>query len=301
MSRVGLVLGAGGIVGQAYHAGVLQAFTEQGFDPARSEIVVGTSAGSLVGGLLRSGVSVADLVSGRYRRGEVDSPASEAAQQAHAMGNAYSAARPRLGRARLGSRLAGLLPAGRVSPGGIISLVRRVGSDRWPSAPTWICAVRRDGGQRVAFGTSGAPEAPFPAAVAASCAIPGYFTPVRIDGREYMDGGAHSPTNLDLLAGQRLDVALVISPMSFAGSPSVRLDVGPRLLFRGMLAREAFAVRRRGTPVLTVQPGARELEVMGLNAMSPSRWSDVVQVAADATRQQLARRESVTALRRLLG
>jgi NTE family protein len=301
MTRVGLVLGAGGIVGQAYHAGVLAALAEHGWDPASSEIVVGTSAGSLVAGLLRRGISVADLGSGRYRRGEVSATGRpEAMAGAYAAGEA-ARARPRLGRVRIGSRIAGMLPAGRVSPGGIITLLRRVGGDDWPRATTWICAVARDGGKRVVFGSAGAPPASLPQAVAASCAIPAYFQPVRIGDQEYMDGGAHSPTNLDLLAGRGLDLVVAVSPMSFSGSPSPRLDVGARLLFRGMLAREVLAVRRRGTAVLTLQPGSRELDVMGLNAMSPARWSEVVEESRTAARRQLASASAARLLRRLAG
>jgi NTE family protein len=304
MRRIGLVLGAGGIVGQAYHAGVLQALAETGWNPASSEIVVGTSAGSLVGGLLRSGVSVSDLVSGRYRRGEVSADFGRAAASglAATAERAVQAAARTGGRARLGSRIAGMVPPGRVSPGGIVRLVQMVGGDAWPERDTWICAVRRRGGARIVFGSPGVPAAPFPKAIAASCAIPGYFQPVRIadaEGveQEYVDGGAHSPTNLDLLAGRGLDAVIVLSPMSFSGAPSARLDLGARLLFRGTLGREALAVRRRGTPVLTFQPGASELGLMGLNAMSPSRWPEIVEAATVAARRRLAGPEAAAVLR----
>jgi NTE family protein len=308
MRRVGLVLGAGGIVGQAFHAGVLQALSEVGWDPAGSAVVVGTSAGSLVGGLLRSGVSIADLATGGYREGQVaPAPGGAAGSSAAATAErAMQAAARTGGRARLGSRIAGMVPPGRVSPGGIVRLVQWVGGDAWPARDTWICAVRRRGGARVVFGSSGAPEAPFSKAIAASCAIPGYFQPVRIrDGRgtehEYVDGGAHSATNLDLLAGLGLDAVIVSSPMSFSGAPSARLDLGARLLFRGTLAREALTVRRRGTPVLALQPGARELGVMGLNAMSPARWPEIVETAAAATRRRLAGPEASSILPLIAG
>jgi len=57
MSRIGLVLGAGGSVGHAYHAGVLAAIAEAtGWSPNSAELIVGTSAGSLVAALLRAGL-----------------------------------------------------------------------------------------------------------------------------------------------------------------------------------------------------------------------------------------------------
>ena len=62
MTRVGLVLGAGGVVGQAYHAGVLAALENDfGFDPRKADVIVGTSAGSITGTLLRLGVKAEDL------------------------------------------------------------------------------------------------------------------------------------------------------------------------------------------------------------------------------------------------
>ncbi|MGH9015033.1 MAG: patatin-like phospholipase family protein, partial [Acidimicrobiia bacterium] len=62
MARIGVVLGAGGVVGHAFHAGVLAALAEAtGWDPRESEIIVGTSAGSGVGALLRAGISAPDL------------------------------------------------------------------------------------------------------------------------------------------------------------------------------------------------------------------------------------------------
>ncbi|MDQ1633885.1 MAG: hypothetical protein QOJ32_694 [Frankiaceae bacterium] len=320
MQRVGLVLGAGGIVGQAWHAGVLQALSEQGFDPAASEVIVGTSAGSLVGGMLRRGVSVRELGDGSYRRGQVGGRLGRpnGAGLAATAERAVQAAARTSGRPRLGGRIAGMVPRGRVSPGGIVRLVQLVGGDEWPDETTWICAVRRRTGVRVVFGSAGAPPAPFSKAIAASCAIPGYFEPVRIptapaDARQagrrqqddrpqddYVDGGAHSPTNLDLLADAGLDAVLALSPMSFSGVPSARLDLGARALFRGTLAREALAVRRRGTPVLTIAPGASELRVMGLNAMSPARWADVVEIAARAARRRLQGPEASSVLTRAL-
>jgi NTE family protein len=309
MRRIGLVLGAGGIVGQAFHAGVLQALADTGWDPATSEIVVGTSAGSLVGGLLRSGVSVGDLATGGYRQGHVSTGyggGTKITGAAATAERALQAAARTGGRARLGSRIAGMVPPGRVSPGGIVRLVQTVGGDAWPTRDTWICAVRRRGGTRVVFGSAGAPKAPFSKAIAASCAIPGYFQPVRIadgagDEQEYVDGGAHSPTNLDLLAGHGLDAVIVLSPMSFSGAPSARLDLAARLLFRGTLGREALAVRRRGTPVLTFQPGARELGLMGLNAMNPSRWPEIVEASAASARSRLAGPEASAVLRQITG
>jgi NTE family protein len=62
MARVGLVLGAGGATGGAFHAGVLAALEEAtGWDPRTSEVILGTSAGSITGAMLRAGFSGRDL------------------------------------------------------------------------------------------------------------------------------------------------------------------------------------------------------------------------------------------------
>jgi len=287
MRRIGLVLGAGGMAGQAYHAGVLSALTDAGWDPRDAEVVVGTSAGSIAATLLRAGVSPSSMASGSYRsmRGGGRAGAPDAAELAAATALAAGTGP---GRASLGGRLSRLVPAGRTSPGGIVTMVRRIAGEHWPERATWICAVRRSTGQRVVFGREGAPQVPLPLAVAASCAIPGFFTPVTIGQEAYVDGGAHSPTNLDLLAGLGLDAVVVSSPMSVSREGIARrVDLPVRLLFRATLAREVRAARRAGTQVLTLQPTGEDLEAMGLNAMDPRPWQDIARQAQESTRRRL--------------
>jgi predicted acylesterase/phospholipase RssA len=63
---------------------------------------------------------------------------------------------------------------------------------------------------------AGAPVADVGTAVAASCAIPAYFSPVQVDGVAYVDGGVHSPSNADVVARDRPDLVVVLSPMTMA-------------------------------------------------------------------------------------
>src|SRR5206468_2521440 len=64
VTRIALVLGAGGVVGQAYHAGALAALEHDlGWDPREADVIVGSSAGSVTGALLRCGVAASDLAS----------------------------------------------------------------------------------------------------------------------------------------------------------------------------------------------------------------------------------------------
>ncbi len=107
-------------------------------------------------------------------------------------------------------------------------------------------------------------------AVAASCAVPGWFAPVPIGGVRYVDGGAHSLTNVAQLAraGLDLDLVLVSAPMGRTGPGGSR---GPwRQAARAQLAVEAEVLRRRGVPVVAFQPTAEDQAVMGPDAMDAS-------------------------------
>jgi NTE family protein len=180
---------------------------------------------------------------------------------------------------------AAALPAGRIGIDALGDGIRQLyGTRPWPAGALWICAVCLDTGSLTVFGRSGAPSVDIGTAVQASCAIPGYFAPVPVDGVSYVDGGAHSPTNANLLTGLGLDLVVVSSPMSTA-------DAGPRAALRApttlQLASEVRAVRRRGTPVLTFQPTAGDLAAMGWNAMDFSRRGAVARHAFASARRRL--------------
>ena len=99
--------------------------------------------------------------------------------------------------------LAGWLPQGLISSEPLKETIRRVAGDGWPPHPNlWIVACDHDTGRRVAFGRADAPPASLADAVAASCAIPGFYRPVEIAGRRYVDGGVASTSNLDMLAAE---------------------------------------------------------------------------------------------------
>jgi len=127
-------------------------------------------------------------------------------------------------------------------------------------------------------------------AAAASCAIPGYFAPVVIGGARYVDGGAHSPSNADLLVGCNLDVVIVSSPMT-AAPRALRLS--PDGAFRAacgvLLRREIARLRRRGATVILFEPESRDIEVMG----------SVSDSMAAARRERVATRVFETVSRRL--
>ena len=318
-ARIGLVLGAGGVTGGAFHAGVLSALhAGLGWDPRKATIMVGTSAGSIASASLRAGLSAGDMLA-RYE----DRPLSpEGTRLMHNVGppRRPPPLRPALrGRrpaeiaavlTRIATRpfsappwalLSSLIPDGQVSTAMISDTIAGLFPDDWPDAPLWLCAVRQDDGRRVAFGKHD-PKPPLPDAVAASCAIPGFFSPVTIDSALFVDGGVHSPTNADVLIGEDLDLVIVSSPMSMTGR---RISGSAASIVRRwsgtLLDAEALRLRRRGVPVVAFQPTEADVEVMGPNAMDPTRRGPVARHVHESTLRRLARADTRTRLAALEG
>src|SRR3954471_7762664 len=292
VSKIGLVLGAGGLTGDAFHRGVLRALADRGYDARRADVVVGTSAGSMVGAFLRKPDA------GSPRR----LPASGVTVHGDRLGrrpelSPILAALRRPWKARLSVLATSLLPTGRHSTEFIAAGARLHHGSDWPDDSLWIVAVRRRGGRRVVFGREGAPETDVAHAVAASCAIPGFFHPVEIDGESYVDGGAHSPTNADLLRGQDFDVVLISSPMSVAPRGlRATLDVGLRLFWHRALRREVRALRRRCANVLTFEPSGELLQVMGVNPLHGGRVDEIEQASYEQALAALDANPDVLAL-----
>lgn len=269
VTKVGLVLGAGGVTGDAFHRGVLRALDTLGWDARTADVIVGTSAGSMVGAQLR--------------RPDARAPGSDPAETVHGqrLGRAPDlspllATIRRPWRMRAGVLGTALLPTGRHSTEFIAAGVRRFHGSVWPQQPLWVVAVRRRDGRRVVFGRDGAPGTDLAHAVAASCAIPGFFHPVEIGGEFYVDGGVHSPTNADVLRGRELDAVIVSAPMSMS-TAGLRptLDLVPRLHARRYLGRELAPLRRNGTATVTFEPGGDLLSVMGVNPLRGARVDEI--------------------------
>lgn len=184
--------------------------------------------------------------------------------------------------------VAGLLPQGRASTERVVAGIRRLFGTARPHRALWLCALDLDRGRRVVFGREGSPPADVATAVAASCAIPGYFAPVEVEGVRYVDGGVHSVTNADTLAGLGLDLVVVSAPMSVAAA-AVRpsLGVAARLAAAGRLRWELGRVRRAGTPVVAFEPGPEDLAAMGPNPMDPARRDPVLRQARESTLRRL--------------
>lgn len=314
MTRVGLVLGAGGVVGQAYHSGVLVALEQTlGWDPRTAEVVVGTSAGSITGTLLRHGVPARDLAAWAHKAPLSAEGAAlerffgtdemefepfrpgEIVKRKPSMPTRHMVRRAvvRPWHFRPMAAALALLGPGVTDVADQVSLIRRIEGDPWPREQLWICAVRRSDGRRMVFGRPGTMEVPWHLAVAASCAVPGYFAPVHIGDHAYVDGGAHSPTNAAVLRSLGLDTVIVVSPMSGPSGGAVKtVYEATRWHATRRAAREAAALRAAGIKVLMVRPGEAEQEVMGDDFMAGARVPDIVTVTARATRALLEKSEN---------
>jgi NTE family protein len=264
-----LVLAGGGVVGEAWMTGVLAGIEDAGgADLRRVEALVGTSAGAIVAARLAAGKALR-----RPPRTDAAAPEETAAPD----GDGLLRTAARWGWA-VTAPLAPVATA-LTAPGG--ALVRSALLSRAPGdgetltrlhgeiersgvrfdGRLRICCVDKRSGKRVVFGAPGAPHASVADAVTASCAIPWVFAPVRIDGREYVDGGVWSVTNLDAAPARRDTEVLCLDPTAALSSPI-------RQVFRVAIAVELQLLRARGTRVRRVTPDDAAAIAMGADFMA---------------------------------
>ena len=303
--RIGLVLGAGGVLGSSWMAGALHALQARVDCPlGELDLVLGTSAGAVLGAALRCGVSVGELID--HQAGTPVNRLPDMRTVERESGDGFPPIPlPWIGSPRLLVRAVAapcsmnpvvaatsLLPVGRVRMDSLVRLVdalqARLGvtEDRWvPGSPLWVLAVDYDSGRRTVFGRAGGPPSSVAEAVLASCAIPGWFTPRVVGGRRYVDGGVASSTSVGLLARDSappLDEVYVLAPLASHSydtplDPVATAERWVRRVITRWLDGEVARVRATGTRVTVITPGPADLHAMGGNLMNPRRRRAVLE------------------------
>ena len=253
--RTALVLGGGGITGIAWEIGVLCGLADAGVDLSGADLVVGTSAGSVVGAQLTSGAELAAM----YGR-QLEPPTQEkVARMTRANLAQYGWAllrsrsrdvefRRRIGALALAAEKAGLTPSEQERLDVIGS---RLVSTEWPERPLILTAVDAETGEFSAFDRSSG--VPLVHAVAASCAVPGVYPPVTIGERRYVDGGMRSAANADLARDYERLVVLAPIPRGIGPMTSVDAQIS------GMVSR-----------IAVVSPDKASRTAIGRNVLDPA-------------------------------
>ncbi|WP_030214433.1 patatin-like phospholipase family protein [Streptomyces bikiniensis] len=271
--RTALVLGAGGMTGAAWETGVLRGLLDAGLDVTGADLVVGSSAGAVVGA--RLGTAGPDALYERELGGEDTEPAARLGvptllRYAVAVLRSRSPEEygRRIGRLALGARTVD--EAARRE-----TVVRRLGpATDWPGRPLLVTAVDAATGELVTHdANSGVPLAD---AVTASCAVPGLWPPATVGGRRLIDGGIHSTANAHLAAGY--ERVLVVAPDGRGSKVVPSPD------------RQGAELAAAGARVEVITPDADSRASFGRDVLDPAHRA----AAARAGRVQAARHAPAT-------
>ncbi|GAA4475664.1 patatin-like phospholipase family protein [Rhodococcus olei] len=267
-----VVLGAGGVVGTAWMAGLAAGLRHRGVDLAESDLFVGTSAGAIVAAVLATGRDPADLAEPpRPTSTDVQLPPADplvVARVFAVLGD--EELEPDVARERVG-RIA-LEMSAEHEPVHVERMQRMIGSRQWPDRPLLVVAVDARSGRREVFDRNGA--ATLVDAVVASRSMPGVHPPMTIGGRRFMDGGMHSSTNADLAAGARLLVA--VHPLAH--------------LFPATELESELRVAQPGESILIV-PDEPSVAAFGGDLHSRTNWGPAFDAGAQQARAEADRLE----------
>src|SRR3954447_15308897 len=239
-SKTALVLGGGGFTGGVYEIGALRAFDLLSVNRTvnQFDVYVGTSAGSFVAAFTANGVTPEEMM--RVVNKQVPTPFRDVdlgtLLQLNYRDFAGSALRLPIRAARLARSLAGqlgevaavdlvvglaeALPAGLYTGSGMERYVAEVLSDpdrhndfRMLENELYIAATDLDTCERIVFGAREWDDVPISRAVRASTALPMIYKPVEVNGRELIDGGIVSTTNIDIAVEAGAKFVIVINPL----------------------------------------------------------------------------------------
>lgn len=255
MTTRALVLGGGGVAGIAWELGLLSGWAAEGIEVQQADLVVGTSAGSVVGALLRTDGNLESL----YERqlggtdGELPVEFDTAAMmtkfaEAQAGATDQQDARARIGALALATDT---VPEAQRRA----TIEGRIGDPSWPAANLLVTAIDTADGEFLSFDSSSGIR--LLDAVAASCAVPGIWPPITVAGRRCMDGGMRSVTNADLADG--CDSVLVVAPMT--DMPNSKLGPGLEKQVENL---------RRDAEVHVVTADDAALAAFGTNPLDPA-------------------------------
>jgi NTE family protein len=268
MRERALVLGGGGVTGVAWELGLLAGLAELGVDLTDADLVVGTSAGSVVGADVTSGRSLAELY-----QAQLAPPAGEITARLGLTAIAKLSwvmlrsrdpvkARARIGKMALASKTVSEAERRKV-------IAARLPVRDWPDSQLIITAIDADSGEFTAFDASSGVG--LVDAVGASCAVPGVWPPVTIGGRRYIDGGMRSAANVDLAAGYARVVVVAPLIRGFGYMPSVAGQVAD-------LGTDAQAA--------VIAPDEAARSAIGRNVLDPARRAPAARAGhAQATRE----------------
>jgi predicted acylesterase/phospholipase RssA len=286
--RFGLALAGGGVIGGMYEVGVLAALEELGESRRDFDVYVGCSAGAVVASVLANGVRASELY--RIIDQDLTDPLNFGRSAVYSS-SAFRRAAAQLLRfiwavsknAATGLRTSVpdmLARAERDFPAGFFSLAQLEEYMRGTLAargltnsfevlrrPLLIPAIDLDRAERVVFGRVPLADVPISHAVAASSAIPGFFEPFSIGGRDYVDGGVGFCGHADLAAEAGADVVVVVNPLvptqSANGGPGLRrrglyliMEQANRIYSQNLLQHNlaAMAARHPRTQFFLIQP-----------------------------------------------
>jgi NTE family protein len=251
-----LVLGGGGLAGIAWELGILVGLADEGVQLLDPDVVIGTSAGSVVGTALASGLPAAPIYDAQLAPDGEDAELGvdiDLMALAGVFGEALSGvSSPLEARARVGAAALAAKTVPEATRRAVIEA--RLPVREWPDTRLLITAIEVESGEFVVFDKDAG--VPLIEAVAASCAVPVVWPPITINGRKYMDGGLRSTTNADLAKGH--DRVLVVAPY-----PPIATALGPAL------DAEIAELRATGE-VVVIAPDDVAQAGFGMNPLDPS-------------------------------